>query len=222
MSRILVCAAHPDDETLGCGGAILLHRQAGDEVIWLIATQAWSPRWDAETLTRKAAEIDAVASYYAFAEVIRLGLPAARLDELPFGEVLGSVGEAIANVAPDQVYSLHVGDVHGDHQVLAEAVWRSLKPFRGGRQVQTVLSYETLSSTDQAPPSGEAFQPTVYRDITSVIDEKLEAMALYGSEIQALPAGRNADSVRALARVRGAAAGVEYAEAFMLLRQIDA
>ena len=76
MSRILVCSAHPDDETLGCGGTILRHRQAGDEVIWLIATQAWSPRWDDETVTHKQNEVAAVADFYGVAEVVRLGLPA--------------------------------------------------------------------------------------------------------------------------------------------------
>ncbi len=222
MSRVLVCSAHPDDETLGCGGAILLHAQAGDEVVWLIATESWSPRWDPDMIARKEAEIAAVADYYGFAEVVRLGLPASRLDELSFGEVLDPVGRAIAEAAPDEIYTVHGGDVHGDHQVLAEAVWRSLKPFRSGHGVRRVLSYETLSSTDQAAASARSFRPTMFRDITSVIDGKIEAMALYASEHLPVPAGRNAESIRALARVRGAAAGVPYAEAFMLLRQVDA
>ncbi len=221
MSRILVCSAHPDDETLGCGGTILRHRKAGDEVIWLIATQPWSPRWDDQTVARKQSEVTAVAEFYGVAEVVRLGLPASRLDELPFGEVLGSVRQAVADAAPDQVYTVHDGDVHGDHQVLASAVWRSLKSFRDGRGVRRVLSYETLSSTDQTAPSGRPFRPTVYHDITSLIDQKLEAMALYASELLDVPAGRNAETIRALARVRGAACGFHYAEAFMLLRQAD-
>jgi LmbE family N-acetylglucosaminyl deacetylase len=221
MSRILVCSAHPDDETLGCGGTILLHRQGGDEVFWLVATRAWTPRWDEQTIARKEAEVSAAASFYGFAEVRRLGLPAARLDELPFGDVLAPVGAVLSDLGPEEVYTVHGGDVHGDHRVLAEAVWRSLKPFRGGRGVRRVLSYETLSSTDQASPSGAAFRPTVYRDITSVVEAKIEAMQLYKSELLASPAGRNAESIRALARVRGASAGFEYAEAFMLLRQIE-
>jgi len=207
MSRILVCCAHPDDETLGCGGTILLHGRAGDEVVWLIATQAWSPRWDEQTIAGKTAEVESVAAFYGFAEVVRLGLPASRLDELPFGEVLETVGRAVADVAPDEVYVVHGGDVHGDHQVLAEAVWRSLKPFRDGAGVRRVLAYETLSSTDHSPPSAKAFRPTVYRDITSVIDQKVEAMQLYKSELLDAPGGRNAESIRALGRVRGGRLG---------------
>jgi LmbE family N-acetylglucosaminyl deacetylase len=219
MSRILVCSAHPDDETLGCGGTILIHRQADDEIIWLIATKAWAPRWDSQVVAHKEAEISAVATYYGFARVIRLDLPTSRLDELPFSELLGRVGAVISEHAPKEVYVVHEGDVHGDHQVLARAVWRSLKPFRAGKGVRRVLSYETLSSTDLASPTADTFRPTVYRDISGVIDRKLEAMQLYKTELLAPPAGRNAETIRALARVRGAAIGVQYAEAFMLLRE---
>lgn len=220
MSRILICSAHPDDETLGCGGAILLHRQAGDEVIWLIATKAWSPRWTDRTVAEKEGEIAAVAEFYGFAETIRLGLPSTQLDELRFGDVLAPVDEAMARISPDEVYTVHRGDVHGDHRVLADAVWRSLKPFRNGG-VRRVLAYETLSSTDQVPANDASFHPNVYRDVTSVIDRKVEAMSLYRSEVLDAPGGRNAESIRALARVRGAASGFQYAEAFMLLRQLE-
>jgi len=221
VNPILVCSAHPDDEALGCGGTILIHRQAGREMVWLIATKSWTPRWDAETVARKEAEVTAVAAYFGFSNVIRLDLPASRLDELPFGEVLDRVGRVINDVAPEQVYTVHAGDVHGDHRVLAEAVWRSLKPFRGGRAVRRVLSYETLSSTDQAPPEAPPFRPTVYRDIGAVLDRKIEAMQLYKTELLPSPAARNAEAIRALARIRGAQVGVDYAEAFMLLRDVE-
>lgn len=222
MGRILICSAHPDDETLGCGGTLLLRREAGDELIWLIATQAWSPRWDETTIARKRDEVASVASLYGVADVIRLGLPAARLDEQPFGEVLSAVRDAVDRVRPDEVYTVHAGDVHGDHRVLAEAVWRALKSFRSGGGVRRVLAYETLSSTDQAPLWSPPFRPTVYRDITSVIDRKIEAMGRYASELLDVPAARNAETIRSLARLRGAAAGVPYAEAFMLLREVEA
>jgi N-acetylglucosamine malate deacetylase 1 len=221
MSRILICSAHPDDETLGCGGTILLHGRRGDEVLWLIATRGWTPRWSEQTLAQKEAEIAAVAACYRFAQVVRLNLPASRLDELPFGDVLGPVSRAMGDLAPDEVYSVHPGDVHGDHRVLAKAVWASLKTFRGGRNVRRVLSYETLSSTDQSAPGGPPFTPTVFVDVTATLDQKIEAMELYASELLAVPAARNAETIRALARVRGATAGVAYAEAFALLREIE-
>ncbi len=200
---------------------MLTHRQAGDEIVWLIASKAWTPRWSEETIARKEAEITAVASFYEVNRLVRLGLPASRMDELPFGDVLTLVAESIKQVQPDEVYTVHAGDVHSDHRVLADAVWRSLKPFRGGKGVRRILSYETLSSTDQAAPTSIPFRPTVYRDITAVLDRKIEAMQLYQSELQPLPGPRNGETLRALARCRGASVDVECAEAFMLLRQVD-
>ena len=38
MSKILVIAPHPDDETLGCGGTLLRHKENNDELFWLIVT----------------------------------------------------------------------------------------------------------------------------------------------------------------------------------------
>ena len=57
-------------------------------------------------------------------------------------------------------------------------------------------------------------------DITETIDGKLDAFALYRTEIQAYPLPREASAIRALARFRGATIGVKYAEAFMLLREV--
>ena len=36
--KILAIAPHPDDETLGCGGTLLKHKNNGDEINWLIIT----------------------------------------------------------------------------------------------------------------------------------------------------------------------------------------
>ena len=87
--------------------------------------------------------------------------------------------------------------------------------------VRAILSYETLSSTEAAPPQpSRLFAPTVYRDVTSHLEAKLEIMHLYVSEAQPDPLPRGPSAIRALARYRGATIGVEYAEAFMLIREI--
>ena len=39
-NKVLIIAVHPDDETLGCGGTILKHKENGDQIYWLILTQA--------------------------------------------------------------------------------------------------------------------------------------------------------------------------------------
>jgi LmbE family N-acetylglucosaminyl deacetylase len=220
--NVLVIAAHPDDETLGCGGTLLKHVSAGDEVSWLVVTQAHEPQWPSETIDLKAEEVERVASAYGFARYERLGFPSSRLDVTPRAQLIDAIARVIEQCRPSVVYVVHAGDVHGDHADVFDATLVVLKAFRmrtlGTRRV---LAYETLSSTDAAPPAPErVFMPTVFSDMTDFLERKLEIMALYESEAQADPLPRGPSAIRALARLRGATIGVEYAEAFRLVREL--
>ena len=84
-----------------------------------------------------------------------------------------------------------------------------------------MLAYEALSETDFAlDPAAPAFRPNVFVDIAEFLQAKLELLAGYGAEIQPFPFPRSREAVEALARVRGAAAGVAAAEGFVLLKGI--
>lgn len=219
--RVLVIAPHPDDETLGCGGTLLKHRAQGDTILWLIATRGHEPQWHADILCQKEKEIERVSAAYGFEQVFRLGFPTVRMDTLAQSDVMDKVRNAIKEAQPECVYLNHAGDVHSDHRVLFEATTAVLKPFyTASHGVRRILSYETLSSTDAAVPNlARAFVPTVFNDISSWIERKLEIMSMFESEVQPSPLPRSMDTIRSLARVRGATIGVEYAEAFMLIRE---
>jgi LmbE family N-acetylglucosaminyl deacetylase len=219
---VLVIAAHPDDETLGCGGTMLKHRSAGDQVAWMIATQAHEPRWSAAIQERKASEITAAANAYDIADVFRLGLPAIRLDAVPHDDIVTAMRPGFEEMQPDTVYLVHPGDVHTDHRAVFEAAWTLMRNFRATTTgPRRVLLYETISSTDGAPPiPGRGFTPNAFSDITPWIDQKLAVAALFESEMQLEPLPRSPSAIRALARSRGAAIGVPYAEAFALMRDI--
>ena len=151
--RVLVLSAHPDDETLGCGGSLLRHRDAGDSLFWLRVTMAHEPDWDAATIERKEAEVEAVAAAYGMEECFHSGFPAALLDTVPAGDLIEEIDDVIGEVRPDTVYLVHGGDIHSDHRALWGAAASVLKPFRmAGLGVRRVLCYETLSSTDAAAP----------------------------------------------------------------------
>jgi LmbE family N-acetylglucosaminyl deacetylase len=220
--NVLVVCAHPDDETLGCGGTLLRHVAAGDDVTWAIATQAHAPAWTSETIERKAQEVDRVAAAYGIARYERLGFPSSCLDVTPRAELMQRIGAVVEQARPELVYVVHPGDVHGDHADVFEATLAVLKAFKmGALGVRRVLAYETLSSTDAAPPAHErAFVPTVFVDVGAFVERKLEIMALYESEAQPDPLPRGPSAIRALARLRGATVGIEYAEAFRLVREL--
>ena len=221
--KVLIVAPHPDDETLGCGGTLLKHRAAGDTLYWVIMTQAQEPEWSAESIEAKAREIEKVSVAYGFGKTFRLGLPAARTDTLPLQDLITAVRDVTDQIRPDCVYVNHAGDIHSDHRVSFQAVMSAVKPFYSARNgVRRLLSYEVLSSTDAMPASlGLSFSPSVFSDISSHVERKLEIMALYETEVQAYPLPRASESIRALARTRGATVGVEHAEAFQLIREIS-
>lgn len=219
--NVLVVCAHPDDETLGCGGSLLSHAARGDCVSWLISTRVHAPRWTQEQADAKQGEIEAVVRAYGIARYRQLSLPSAKmtLEHLP--ELIEEVSRVIRDWSPEVVYTVHGGDIHTDHCLTSQAVMAAVKPFMmPGLGVRRVLAFETLSSTDAAPPDpGRAFVPQSYRDITPWIDRKLDILSLYASENHCGPLPRTREAALALARYRGACAGVEYAEAFMIMRE---
>jgi len=220
--RVLVIAPHPDDETLGCGGTLLKHISAGDSVSWVIVTKTYEPRWPAEDIARREQYIERVSAAYGFAQQFRLSFPAARLDTVPLEELLKSIHEIVNEAKPDWIYTVHSGDIHSDHRMVFQATMSAVKSFSSANHgVRRLLSYETISSTDAMPPGATpGFVPNVYCDISPFIERKLEIMSLYESEVHPYPMPRALESIRALARFRGATVASEYAEAFVLLREL--
>jgi LmbE family N-acetylglucosaminyl deacetylase len=221
-TNVLVLSAHPDDETLGCGGTLLKHRAAGDHVYWSVATVCHEPKWSPELIKRKSCEVDRVAEAFGVRKVWQLGFPNARLDTVATADIMDKLNQVVTESRPEVVYVLHGGDIHTDHYALFTAAMSVLKPFYMARLgVRRVLCYETLSSSDAAPPRWErAFVPNVFSEITPYIDRKIEIMRMYESEIHEDPMPRGPSAIRALARFRGAIISAEYAEAFILVREL--
>lgn len=220
--RILAISAHPDDETLGAGGTLLKHKSEGDQLFWLIATQAQGKEWSLETREKKSLEVERVAKAYEMTQQIQLDFPAARLEATPQTELIEKIRKVIWDVNPEIIYLVHEGDVHSDHRAVYHATFSALKAFSMKKSsVRKILCWETPSSTDAGPPrQHSAFVPNLYQEITPFIEKKIEIMGLYETEGQDDPLPRGRSALRALARYRGATVGVEYAEAFMLIREL--
>jgi LmbE family N-acetylglucosaminyl deacetylase len=218
---VLVVAPHPDDETLGCGGSLLRHRAVGDAVHWLIATETDpSAGFTPERPVEREQEIQSVSARYAFTGVHRLGVASTRLDVEPLGDLVEGVMGVFQKVHPEVVYVPYRDDVHSDHRVVFEAVQACCKSFRSP-QLREVLAYETLSETGfSLAPGAAAFRPTLYVDVTPYLDEKIDIMRVYSSELGTHPFPRSERTIRALATLRGAECGCEAAEGFLVLKQI--
>ncbi len=219
--KVLVVAPHPDDETLGCGGTLLKHKLLGDRIHWLIVTGIDEKAgFSAERISTRSQEIKTVSAMYGFDSVINLNLPTTKLDILPMQQLVEMIGEAILKIRPEILYVPFPGDIHTDHKLVFQAVAACSKWFRF-ESIKRILTYETLSETDFAiSPDINAFTPNVFVDISEFLQEKLQIMQTYKSETGSFPFPRSEKAIIALSQIRGAAAGCEAAEAFMLLKEI--
>ncbi|WP_337996592.1 PIG-L family deacetylase [Oleispirillum naphthae] len=220
MSIVLAIAPHPDDETLGCGGALLRHRARGDDIHWLIVT-ALTPRFgDAARIAGREREIAAVAEAFGFASTVELGFETTALDRVPMGDLVARIAGAVDRLRAETVYLPHPGDAHSDHRAVFQAGIGATKCFRHP-SVKRVLAYETLSETNFGlDPLTLAFRPTTYAPIGPWLDRKVEIMGLYEGETGTHPFPRSERAIRAQATLRGTECGTEAAEAFMLIKEI--
>ncbi len=216
----VVLSPHPDDEVLGAGGSIAALARAGHAVHVVIVTKG-DALFDAQLIergraeARKAHEILGVTATHFLDE-----FPAAKLDTVPHFQLNARLASVIRELRPEAVYIPFVGDVHRDHQAVAESAMVACRPIDGS-SVRQILAYETLSETNwNAPGITPAFTPNVFTNVSDTLQQKLDAMAAFRSQLRPFPHERSVEAVEHLARYRGATVGLAAAEAFLLVRWI--
>lgn len=216
-NNVLVIAVHPDDETLGCGGTLLKHKFNGDKINWAICTTIDKSH---KYYNIREDEIKKVTNSYKFDAVYNLRLKTMQVDEYTMSELVTKLSDIINKVKPNILYLPFKGDVHSDHRKIFEATYSCTKSFRYPF-IKKIYMIETLSETEFAPSTKEdSFIPNVFVDISDFMDKKLEIMKVFKSEIAKHPFPRSERNLKALATLRGATAGCEYAESFLLLKEI--
>ena len=218
--NILVVSAHPDDEVLGLGGTLARHVQQNDVVYPAIFADASQVRYSEEqreglkvACTKSCAELGVQSPEF-------LGFPDQKLDTYSQIDLTNAIENLIVKYHCEVVYTHHFGDINRDHQLLHEATLVATRPKPGGI-VKRVLSYSVPSSTEWAPflPRG-IFLPNWFVDISTTLRQKLRALAHYSSEIPPSPHPRSLEAVENQAKFWGSSVGFEYAETFMLLRNL--
>ena len=220
--NILVIATHPDDEVLGCGGTIARHAARGDRVEVLVVTRGAPDLYSDDQVKQLRKELESAHAILGVSAAHFLDFPAPKLDVVPSHELADGIGAQLAAIRPSVVYIPHRGDLHSDHRCVFHAALVAARPI-DTRIVRRLLSYETLSETEWAAPVAEdAFLPSVFVDIGPQLERKQKALAAYRSQLKEFPHPRSLQAVECLARVRGSTVGVAAAEAFQLIREIEA
>lgn len=227
--RVLVIAAHPDDEVLGCGGTIARYADAGAAVRVVFLAEGVTARFDPVEFSRpEVREWSERRNRNALRALAILGVPAdqvfvhsrpcCRLDEVPLIDLTKQVERHIAEFRPTRVFTHSADDPNVDHGLAFRATLVAVRPLEGS-PVRAVYSFEVLSSTEWNTTS--PFTPTAFFDVGAGMDRKLAALAAYEDEMRPAPHPRSPEVLRALAQFRGAQAGVVFAEGFALVRSRD-
>lgn len=220
--KVLVFAAHPDDDVLGMGGTVCLHAaEQGDEVRVVCVTDGSSTQYpdDRESRERKNQEARAAAEILGVRDYVHLDLPDMRLDTLAHVDLNAVVEGHIREVGAEVVYTPHP-DVNLDHRALFDSVAVATRPVPG-QTARRVITYAPTSSTEWTPAATNWFVPNWFVDVTATIDRKLEAFACFETERRDYPHPRNDRALRAHAEFFGASVGCEYAEPFVLVRNFE-
>jgi LmbE family N-acetylglucosaminyl deacetylase len=214
-NTVLVIAAHPDDEVLGVGGTIAKHTDSGDDVHILIVTEGTTHQYDdTELIEEKKRQAELCADTLGASTVHFGDLPDMKLDQIPHVEVNSVIENVCDEITPDVVYTHSQREVNLDHHAVHESTIVATRPGSG---VSTVLAYETPSSTDFAT-NIDGFTPTLFTDIEDYLDLKTDAFNCYETEVREYPHPRSSESIRSIAKARGAASGNRAAETFDVLR----
>lgn len=223
--KVLIIAAHPDDEILGCGGTIakLIKNNCKVDVLFLSegvsarAKLGETRKWDDEILAREAMAM-AAAKYLGFSIIGFMRNPNLRMDLMSILDITKSVQNILIDNKPDIVFTHHYGDLNTDHQICFNAVITACRPS-GIDFIESIFSFEVPSSTEWSSSVNlPSFRPNFFVNIDSEIESKLGALNFYDFEMREFPHPRSKENIKALSQIRGSEIGFKYAEAFMLIR----
>jgi len=226
---ILVVAAHPDDETLGCGATIAAHADAGDRVSILILGEGFTSRDSStrssaktlQTLEKLRKDARTAARILGARRIQFASFPDNRFDTVALLDIVKRVELEIQEVRPQVIYTHHPGDLNIDHRLTFEAVLTATRPL-GSSVVRELYSFFIASASEWAfGQLGSTFKPTLFVDASSTISRKTRALEAYGSEARAFPHPRSVPNLQAWSRIWGAQVGLRSAEAFETVRQIQ-
>ena len=221
MKSILVIAAHPDDEVLGCGGTIAKHIDNGDRVSVIFMTNGVSARCDAgeqESILRQQSAKSAL-NILGVSSIYFEDCPDNMMDKLPLIEVVKKIELVINSVIPEIIYTHFSDDLNIDHRITHQAVMTACRP-QCGHPVKEIYCFEVPSSTEWNSYSSNKFNPNFFIDINEFWSKKERALLEYKQEMRAFPHSRSIKAIEALSILRGANVGLEKAESFQIERII--
>ena len=209
--KVLVVAAHPDDEILGVGGTLLKHKSEGDEIYICIVTKAYEPQWTKEDMKLKLIEQKKVDEFIGVKKRFNLDFPTVKLNTVPAGEINQKIIEVVEEVKPEIIYTHFEYDLNYDHTVVFRGCMVAARPPKN----IALRCFETLSETEW---NNKAFKPNFWVDIKNFIDDKVKLFKIYSKEVKKYPHPRSPKGIHIQANYRGIEVCKEFVEAFIVVK----
>ncbi len=214
MRKILVVAAHPDDEILGIGGILLKHTSRGDKVRTLILCEGESFRYAKDV--GQSVAIQEAAKVLGVEHIYLPKFPDQKLDTYTLTDIIEPLTKISEEYQPDTVYCQSWCDANRDHKILFEAANIAFRPTSSW--VQNFYCFYTASSTEWGVP--RTFLPDTWVDISDVLEKKITAFENYLSEVREYPHPRSSDALRYQAHFWGNQCCMDAAEVLMTARRV--
>jgi LmbE family N-acetylglucosaminyl deacetylase len=228
--RILVVVAHPDDELLGLGATMnLLITEYGATVKAVILGEGITSRSDARDVEKwnreleiHRANIQTAQKAVGYHETGIYDFPDNRFDAVNLLDIIKIVEKEKKAFNPDVIFTHHGGDVNIDHQRTFEAVITACRPMEH-ETVKTIIAFETASGTEwRAPSDPRHFLPNMFVSVSEAnLEAKIKGMEAYEFEKRKYPHPRSPEALRIQAQRWGVAVGKPFAEAFVIIRNIN-
>mgnify|MGYP006110899751 CR=1 FL=1 len=223
INSVLVIAAHPDDEAIGCFGTLLKHYKAGDKINIIFLTNGVSSRGinkrNADSRKKNCLKVLKFIGLKS-KDIYFLDYPDNMLDTIPLLSIIKDIENIKKKIRPNILYTHFSNDLNVDHRIAYQAAITASRP-KNGETVKKIFCFEILSSTEWSDKNKETFSPNYFVDISKFINKKLKILKIYDKEILKSPNARSIENIKNLALLRGSTTGTFYAEAFFIERFIE-
>lgn len=227
MKKILVFAAHPDDEFLGCGATLLKYRKKGFKIKSFFfgdgeTSRKISKNLILKSIIRREKQAIELSKKSKFEKPIFQRLPDNKLDTIPLLDIVKFIEKQIRIYKPEIIFTHFENDLNLDHQIIYKAVFTATRPL-SKTFVRKIYSFEIPSSTDffLSRNSRKIFNPNFFVEVEKTINKKIDLLKIYKDEIKKWPHPRSLRSIKNLSMYRGSQIGKKYAEAFILVRELS-
>lgn len=216
--KILIVAAHPDDEVLGCFGTVARLIQDGYEAFTLILGEGKTARGEGqEEISILREEIQKANRTIGVKEVFIENFPDNCFDSVALLDIVKTISKYKELIEPDIIFTHFANDLNIDHQITYKAVITATRPMQN-ECVKEIYAFEILSSTEWNYPT--TFSANTFFDISSTLQLKLDAMSEYRSELCEFPHPRSLKGIELNAHYQGMRVGKEAVEAFEVIRVV--